>query len=71
METPKLYDTILKIEKELDLGCSEQRSRYLEQELNLLLEYQSAHPDCEYTPTQFQLFCFQYPDSLECKIFDV
>lgn len=67
-----LYETVLEIEKELDLHlCSRQRRKYLETELERLLAYQQAHPTEEKAPNQFQLYCFEHPEALECRIFDV
>ena len=71
MET-KLYETVLEIQQELDLDlCSRQRKKYLENELERLLAYQEAHPTQEKTPTPFQLYCFENPEALECRVFDV
>jgi len=71
MET-KLYDNVLKIQQELDLGlCSRQRKKYLENELRMLLAYQEKNPTQEETPTPFQLYCFENPEALECRVFDV
>lgn len=67
-----LYETVLEIQRELDLGlCSRQRRKYLEDELERLLAYQEAHPTQEETPTSFQLYCFENPEALECRVFDV
>lgn len=67
-----LYETVLEIQKELDLGlCSRQRRKYLENELERLLAYQEAHPNQEKAPTHFQLYCFENPSAIECLLFDV
>jgi hypothetical protein len=66
----KIYETILKIEKELDTECSKQRRRHLENELERLLEYIQHHPDAEYTPSSLELFCDENPDALECRVYE-
>jgi hypothetical protein len=66
----KIYDTILRIEKELDSECSKQRRRHLENELERLLEYIQHHPDVEFTPTSLELFCDENPEALECRIYE-
>lgn len=66
------YKKIVEIQAELDsAGCSKQRRRYLEDDLERLLAYQAANPNVEEVPTPFQLYCFENPEALECKIFDV
>jgi len=66
----KIYDTILRIEKELDSECSKQRRRHLENELERLLEYIQHNPDVEFTPTSLELFCDENPEALECRIYE-
>jgi hypothetical protein len=67
-----LYETVVEIQAELDLHlCSKQRRKYLECELDRYLAYQEAHPTAEKTPTSFQLYCFENPEAVECRVFDV
>jgi hypothetical protein len=67
---PTIYETILKIEKELDSECSKQRRRHLESDLEQLLAYLERHPDAEYTPSTLELYCDENPDALECRIYE-
>jgi hypothetical protein len=67
---PPIYETVLQIEKELDSECSKQRRRHLENELERLLAFIERHPDIEYTPNSFQLFCDENPDALECRVYE-
>ena len=69
MQTP-IYETVLRIEKELDSECSKQRRRHLENELERLLAYIERHPDVEYTPNSFQLYCDENPTALECRVYE-
>ena len=69
MQTP-IYETVLKIEKELDSECSKQRRRHLENELERLLAYIQRHPQVENTPNSFQLYCDENPDALECRVYE-
>jgi hypothetical protein len=67
-----LYNRVIEIQKELDYcDCSDQRQRHLESELERLLAYQEAHPDQEDLPNSLQLYCFENPNAVECKVFDV
>jgi len=66
----KIYDTILRIKKELDFECSKQRRRHLENELERLLEFIQHNPNAEFTPTPLELFCDENPGALECRIYE-
>lgn len=67
----ELQEFISSVSKELeDPSINKQRKRYLESYINDLLEYQKQNPTAKETPSQFQLFCFLNPDSLECRIYD-
>ncbi|NBV27468.1 hypothetical protein EBS02_00365 [bacterium] len=53
-----------------DAGISSQRRRYLECELDDLLQYQENHPNEIHDPTKFELFCDAHPEALECRIYE-
>lgn len=68
----KFYTKVLQLQNELDsVECSKQRRRHLEHELERLLAYQVANPNVEDVPSQMQLYCFENPDAVECRMFDV
>jgi len=54
-----------------DPGTSSQRRRFLEEELNSLLQYKANHPEKIENPTAFELFCDENPDASECRIYEV
>lgn len=67
-----LYSKVMELQSELDYcNCSDQRQRHLMTELERLLAYQEAHPDQEELPSQLQLYCFENPDALQCRVFDL
>jgi hypothetical protein len=47
-----------------------QRRRHLEGEVEALKKYQENHPDSEHDPTNLELYCDQYPNALECRIYE-
>jgi hypothetical protein len=49
---------------------SSQRRRHIESELDSLEKYQANHPDDDYDPTSFEMYCDEHPDASECKIYD-
>jgi hypothetical protein len=49
---------------------SAQSRRHLEQELESLEKYKQRHPDNDYDPTPFELYCDENPHALECRIYD-
>jgi hypothetical protein len=53
-----------------DSNTSSQRRRYLEDELEHLEKYQMNHPDTDYDPTGFEMYCDENPDASECKIYE-
>lgn len=68
MELQKLIN---EVSEELESpSINRQRSRYLQNYLSELLEYQEHHPEEVVAPTQFELFCDLNPDAPECRIFD-
>lgn len=50
---------------------SSQRRRHIESELNSLEKYHINHPNDEHDPTNLELFCYENPDSPECKVYDL
>jgi len=53
-----------------DPNTSGQRRRHLEDELDHLERYQANHPDTDYDPTAFEIYCDENPDALECRIYE-
>jgi hypothetical protein len=69
--TQSLQQHIQKNYDELDDPViSDQRRRYLENETELLEDYQNNHPDETRDPTPLELFCDSHPDSLECRVYE-
>jgi hypothetical protein len=66
----QIYETVLRIEKELDSECSKQRRRHLENELERLLAYIERHPDATYAPNSLELYCDENPNALECRVYE-
>lgn len=72
MENRTIDEYIDNGEKELDDPCiSSQRRRHLENEIERLEQYKLKNPNNKELPTPLELFCSEYPDSSECKIYDV
>ena len=66
-----LHQHINKDRDELDNpNTSGQRRRHLENELDSLEKYQINHPDEDYDPTPLELYCDEYPNALECRIYE-
>jgi len=56
---------------ELDsMHINSQRRRHLEDELDMLSNYQKNHPNEDRDPSSLELYCEAHPDALECKIYD-
>jgi hypothetical protein len=53
-----------------DPMTSPQARRHTEEELEALKAYKANHPDDDYDPNAFELYCDANPDALECKIHD-
>lgn len=51
-------------------NLSGQRRRHLESELDDLEKYQVNHPDDDYDPSAFEVYCDLNPDAAECKIYE-
>lgn len=51
-------------------NTSSQRRRHLEGELDALEKYQLNHPDTDHDPTGLEMYCDEYPDALECRIYE-
>jgi hypothetical protein len=51
-------------------NTSGQRRRHLEGELDSLEKYQVNHPDTDHDPTSLEMYCDEYPDALECRMYD-
>lgn len=54
-----------------DPQISPQARRHTEEELSALESYKEKHPEDNHDPTSLELYCDNYPDSDECKIFDL
>lgn len=67
----QLQELITDICEELESpSINRQRSRYLNNYLSELLEYQKHHPEETAVPTHLELYCDLNPDAPECRIFD-
>ena len=67
-----INEYIQNAERELDNPMTNaQRKRHIENEIERLQQYKLSHPNVEILPTALELFCSEYPDSSECKIYDV
>jgi hypothetical protein len=53
-----------------DPMTSPQARRHTEEELEALITYKANHPDDDYDPNAFELYCDANPDALECRIYD-
>ena len=49
---------------------SPQMRRHITDELDHLEQYQANHPDDDHDPTSFEMFCDEYPEADECKIYE-
>jgi hypothetical protein len=49
---------------------SAQSRRHAEEELESLERWVETHPNENYDPTAFELYCNDNPDALECRIYD-
>ena len=62
------------IQKDEDLlsdpTISPQARRHTEEELEALKVYKVNHPDDDYDPNAFELYCDANPDALECSIYE-
>lgn len=62
---------IEEIKKELDdPNTNRQRSRHLKGELDSLENYEKDHPNDDHDPTSLELYCYENPDALECRIYE-
>lgn len=50
---------------------SSQSRRHAEEELEQLEKYKARHPEDLHDPTPLELYCDQYPEASECKIYDI
>lgn len=53
-----------------DPTTSPQQRRHIESELHDLEEYQKNHPEDHHDPTAFEMYCDQFPESDECRIYE-
>jgi hypothetical protein len=62
------------IQKDVDIlndpTISPQSRRHTEEELAALESYKANHPDDDYDPNAFELYCDANPDALECRIYE-
>lgn len=54
-----------------DPTLSPQSRRHIQEELYSLENYKKNNPDVEHDPTSLELYCDSYPDSDECRIYEV
>lgn len=72
MENRTIDEYINNGAKELDdPSVNSQRRRHLENEIERLEQYKIKYPTKEQLPSPLELFCSEYPDSSECRIYDV
>lgn len=53
-----------------DPMISPQSRRHTEEELESLKAYKKNHPNDDYDPNSFELYCDANPDALECRVYD-
>ncbi len=49
---------------------SPQRKRHIGSELDSLEKYQANHPDTDHDPTAFEMYCDEWPEADECRIYE-
>ena len=49
---------------------SPQMRRHIEGQLAQLERYQKEHPEDHHDPTDLELYCEDYPESDECRIYE-
>jgi hypothetical protein len=54
-----------------DPNINSQRRRHIESELISLEKYQLNHPDDDYDPSSFEMYCDENPNAPECKKYEV
>lgn len=66
-------DKHIKKDREIleDPTISPQTRRHLQSELNDLENYREGHPNDDHDPTAFEMYCDKYPESDECRIYEV
>jgi hypothetical protein len=69
MTDKTITDHINKDKKILDDPTISSR-RHLESELESLQRYHERHPNDTHDPTALELFCDEYPDASECRIYE-
>lgn len=50
--------------------ASSQSRRHVEEELEALEKFLERHPETEHDPTSLELYCDEYPEALECRIYE-
>jgi hypothetical protein len=53
-----------------DANLSPQMRRRITDELDHLEKYQANHPDEDYVPTAFDMYCDENPSASECRIYE-
>jgi len=53
-----------------DPTTSPQQRRHTADELQQLERYHKAHPEDTHDPTAFEMYCDEYPDADECRIYE-
>ena len=51
-------------------NISPQRRRHIVDELDHLEKYQANHPDEDHDPTAFEMYCDEWPEADECRIYE-
>lgn len=53
-----------------DPTTNPQMRRHIEGQLEQLERYKEAHPEDHHDPTDFELYCEDFPESDECRIYE-
>ena len=62
----------IEVDKEIldNPTTSPQMRRHIEGQLAQLERYQKEHPEDHHDPTDLELYCEDYPESDECRIYE-
>ena len=72
LKMEKDIETHIAKDKEIlhDPTISPQMRRHTADELESLERYHKEHPDDHHDPTAFEMYCDEYPESDECRIYE-
>lgn len=49
---------------------NESKAHHLEDQLASLERYHEAHPEDHHDPSDFELYCEDWPEAVECRMYD-